>query len=133
MERWHNDVSLFIYPKITDDVGVVGSLFAMPAFKSTMYGTETPDPVKFAFDQGWIVSFFALGAAVGAFVNGWLSDAIGRKKTVIVGAVLFLLGGGLQAGAMSIPMLYVGRCLAGLSIGSLSVSRGVWFFCTVLC
>lgn len=45
---------------------------------------------------------------------GPLGDWQGRKRTILVGAVIFLLGGGLQTGAQSLGYLYAGRAIAGL-------------------
>lgn len=36
-----------------------------------------------------------------------------------MGAVIFLLGGGLQTGAHNLSYLYAGRCIAGLGVGFL--------------
>lgn len=44
---------------------------------------------------------------------------MGRKITILVGAVIFCLGGGLQAGARSLAFLYAGRSIAGLGVGFL--------------
>ena len=46
---------------------------------------------------GWIVSIMMLGAALGALVAGWLSSHLGRKRTMILGAVLFVGGSVLES------------------------------------
>jgi MFS family permease len=45
---------------------------------------------------------------------GPVGDSLGRKMTILIGSVIFLLGGGLQTGASSINHMYSGRCLAGV-------------------
>lgn len=45
---------------------------------------------------------------------GPFGDKIGRKLTILIGATIFCLGGGLQAGAQNLSYLYAGRALAGV-------------------
>ena len=39
--------------------------------------------------QEWVVSSMMLGAAIGALFNGWLSFRLGRKYSLMAGAILF--------------------------------------------
>lgn len=65
-------------------------------------------------NSGAVVSIFTGGAFFGAMFAGLVSDRIGRKLTILIGALVFCLGGGLQTGAMTLDYLYSGRCLAGV-------------------
>jgi SP family galactose:H+ symporter-like MFS transporter len=65
----------------------------------------------------WIVSSMMLGAAVGALGASWMSAALGRKRSLILGAVLFVAGSLLCGGAWSPETLIVARCVLGLAIG----------------
>ena len=65
-------------------------------------------------DSGAIVSIFTGGAFFGAMFAGPVGDFLGRKLTILIGALVFLLGGGLQTGAQHINYMYAGRCLAGV-------------------
>ena len=42
--------------------------------------------------QEWVVSSMMFGAAVGAVGSGWLSSSLGRKKSLMIGSVLFVVG-----------------------------------------
>lgn len=42
---------------------------------------------------------------------------IGRKGVMICGGVSFVVGAALQAGAINMPMLIIGRIALGLGIG----------------
>lgn len=42
--------------------------------------------------QEWVVSSMMFGAAVGAVGSGWLSFKLGRKKSLMIGAILFVAG-----------------------------------------
>jgi len=65
----------------------------------------------------WIVSAMMLGAAIGALGAAWMSSALGRKKSLIAGAVLFVLGSLLCAFAWSPITLILARVVLGLAIG----------------
>lgn len=65
----------------------------------------------------WIVSSMMFGAAVGAVGAGWLSATLGRKRSLILGAVLFVLGSLLSGGAWSPETLIAARVVLGLAIG----------------
>ncbi|WP_395116737.1 sugar porter family MFS transporter [Rhodanobacter sp. FW102-FHT14D06] len=65
----------------------------------------------------WIVSAMMLGAAIGALGAGWMSAALGRKRSLILAGVLFVLGSLLSGGAWSPEALIVARVILGLAIG----------------
>ncbi|GAB2538758.1 sugar porter family MFS transporter [Rhodanobacter koreensis] len=65
----------------------------------------------------WIVSSMMLGAAVGALGAGWMSAALGRKRSLILGGVLFVLGSLLSGAAWSPDTLIAARLILGLAIG----------------
>jgi SP family galactose:H+ symporter-like MFS transporter len=67
--------------------------------------------------QEWIVSVMMAGAAAGAAFAGTLSYKLGRKKSLLIGAVLFIAGALLCAFAGSVTMLMIGRVVLGLAIG----------------
>ena len=74
-----------------------------------------------AFLKGFAVAVALLGCAVGAWYAGQLADRIGRKKVMVLGAVLFFvssLGSGL---AFSVWDLMFWRVIGGLGIGIASV------------
>ncbi|WP_375387645.1 sugar porter family MFS transporter [uncultured Amnibacterium sp.] len=71
--------------------------------------------------QGFSVAIALLGCAVGAYLAGRVADRIGRTRTMLVGAVLFLvssIGAGLAFGVVDF-MLW--RVIGGLGIGVASV------------
>ena len=57
--------------------------------------------------QEWVVSSMMLGAAIGALFNGWLSFRLGRKYSLMAGAVLFVAGSIGSAFAASVEVLLV--------------------------
>jgi MFS family permease len=67
--------------------------------------------------SGAVVSVFTGGAFVGAAVAGPAGDWFGRRMTIMMGAIVFCLGGGLQSAAQNLGFLYSGRLIAGLGVG----------------
>lgn len=65
----------------------------------------------------WIVSAMMAGAAVGALGAGWMSAALGRKRSLILAGVLFIAGSLFCAVAGSATILIVARFVLGLAIG----------------
>jgi SP family galactose:H+ symporter-like MFS transporter len=75
---------------------------------------------------GWIVSIMMAGAALGALAAGWLSGHLGRKRSLILGAVLFVAGSVLCGVAWSPAVLIVGRFVLGLAIGIASFTAPLY-------
>ncbi|MFP8967586.1 sugar porter family MFS transporter [Pokkaliibacter sp. CJK22405] len=76
--------------------------------------------------QEWIVSSMMFGAAVGALLAGWLSKRLGRKYGLMVGALLFILGSALAAGAWSPEVLIFARVILGLAVGIASFTAPLY-------
>ena len=73
-----------------------------------------------AFTEGVVTSSLVFAAAVGAMACGRLSDAWGRRRTIILLAVLFFVGTLAVVLAPSFSVLVVGRILLGLAVGGAS-------------
>jgi MFS transporter, SP family, galactose:H+ symporter len=73
-----------------------------------------------------IVSAMMLGAALGAAGAGWLSGHLGRKRSLILGAVLFVAGSLLCGFAGSPGALIVARVVLGLAIGIASFTAPLY-------
>ena len=70
------------------------------------------------FLQGAIVAGLLLGAMIGAACAGRLSDRLGRRKLIIIAAVVFTAGAILAAIAPSVAVLVAARFIIGLAVGS---------------
>lgn len=67
--------------------------------------------------QGWAMSSAILGCLMGAVSAGMLADRYGRKKLLMVSAVIFLLSA-IATGAFNVFSLFiVARVLGGIAIG----------------
>jgi len=67
---------------------------------------------------GYLVAGASLGAAVGAFVAGPLTDRFGRKSLLIADASIYAIGAILSAVALNEAMLLGSRTLIGLAVGA---------------
>src|SRR4030081_1759654 len=67
------------------------------------------------FLQGAIVAGLLLGAMIGAACAGRLSDRLGRRRLIIIAAVVFTVGSLLAAVAPSVAVLLAVCCISGLA------------------
>ena len=65
----------------------------------------------------WIVSSMMAGAAVGALAAGWMSAVLGRKRSLVLAGILFIVGSLFCAMAGTPALLIVARVVLGLAIG----------------
>src|SRR3954467_7460482 len=78
-----------------------------------------PDDFKLTpFLTGAIVAALLLGAMVGAACAGRLSDRLGRRKLIIIAAIIFTCGALLAALAPTVGVLIAARFIIGLAVGS---------------
>eukprot|EP00418_Pyrodinium_bahamense_P008515 CAMPEP_0179116434 /NCGR_PEP_ID=MMETSP0796-20121207/54615_1 /TAXON_ID=73915 /ORGANISM="Pyrodinium bahamense, Strain pbaha01" /LENGTH=538 /DNA_ID=CAMNT_0020814719 /DNA_START=68 /DNA_END=1682 /DNA_ORIENTATION=+ len=99
------------------DNGVVSDVFTMPSFRDMM-GWPEQDDTNAAFQKGLTVNGFNVGAAISAVLCGHLLvDRYGRRPALIVGSVLFALGGLVQTASTSAGLLIAGRLVAGVGVG----------------
>lgn len=71
--------------------------------------------------EGWLVSSGLLGSITGVFTTGIISDRIGRKKTISIAAIMFLLSGFGCGFAPSLNILIAARMIGGVGVGMASV------------
>ena len=75
---------------------------------------------------GWTVSSALLGSVAGAWAAGWMGDAIGRKRSLLICAVLFFLSAIWSGLASSAGELAAARILGGLGVGAASMLTPVY-------
>jgi len=76
--------------------------------------------------EGAVTATLLVGAALGAAVGGKMSDSIGRKKSLIIIALLFTVGtlGGVFA--PNIEVMLPARVILGFAVGAASVTVPVY-------
>ncbi|ROQ36549.1 sugar porter (SP) family MFS transporter [Frondihabitans sp. PhB188] len=70
--------------------------------------------------EGAVTSGLLFGAAIGAITGGRLSDAWGRRKSIILMSVLFFIGAMVCVVAPTFGVMLVGRVILGLAVGAAS-------------
>ncbi|WP_324768107.1 sugar porter family MFS transporter [Pokkaliibacter plantistimulans] len=76
--------------------------------------------------QEWIVSSMMFGATIGALTAGMMSQKLGRKYALMVGAALFVVGSLLAAAAWTPTVLIVARVILGLAVGIASFTAPLY-------
>src|ERR1700760_2784728 len=67
-----------------------------------------------------MVAILEVGAFISSISVGKLGDKLGRRKTILYGSLIFIVGGAMQTFANGMPMMMLGRIAAGLGVGALS-------------
>lgn len=111
------------------DQGVISGVITMESF-----GARFPHVFSDSGFKGWFVSTLLLGvfhcyqtfltrlvkanlftaAWAGSLINGPVADRIGRKLSINVAVVIFVIGSAIQCGAVNIPMLFTGMHIVHL-------------------
>jgi major inositol transporter-like SP family MFS transporter len=73
------------------------------------------------FTEGLVASSLVFGAAFGAVFGGRLADRHGRKRMIIVLAMIFLLGTLGASFAPNVAVMVISRLVLGLAVGGASV------------
>src|ERR1700722_2812139 len=73
-----------------------------------------------SFQEELVTSLLLVGAVAGALLAGRVADLIGRRRTVLITAAVFVVGVLLAAFTPTFPVLLVARIVIGLAVGSAS-------------
>ncbi len=73
-----------------------------------------------------VVSAVLLGAVIGAALGGDLADHLGRRKVIILAAVIFALSAIGTASVPAVSWLILGRILVGIAIGMASITAPLY-------
>ncbi|KEQ95685.1 hypothetical protein AUEXF2481DRAFT_29113 [Aureobasidium subglaciale EXF-2481] len=76
--------------------------------------------------QGGITASMAGGSWLAALCSGYLSDRLGRKPAIQIGAVIWVIGCIIVCASQNIAMLIVGRIINGFCVGICSAQVPVY-------
>jgi MFS transporter, SP family, galactose:H+ symporter len=79
-----------------------------------------------SFEQGMVVSAVPVGAIFGAAIAGQAADTLGRRRTIVSAAVVFIIGALLSAAAPGLALLVIARILLGVAVGLASANAPVY-------
>ncbi len=119
------------------NMGLISAIVLVATLGGFLFGFDsgvingTVDGLRLAFNSddvgtGFNVASMLLGCAVGAFFAGRMADVIGRKKTLLIAAVCFIVsayGSGI-AGSSTEFVIY--RIIGGFAVGAASVLAPVY-------
>ncbi|TYL46671.1 multidrug effflux MFS transporter [Marinomonas sp. IMCC 4694] len=64
----------------------------------------------------WFISAMVLGMVFGELLFGPLSDAIGRKKSILLGIGVYIIGSVIAVSASSLEVFLIGRMIQGFGV-----------------
>jgi SP family sugar:H+ symporter-like MFS transporter len=113
-------------------MGYIGAIVAVATIGGFLFGYDsgavngTQEGLKAAFGLGdaglgFTVGSLLIGCFIGAFFAGRLADLMGRRNTMMLAAVLFLVGALVQGSAGSQIVFVIARILGGMAVGAASV------------
>ncbi|KAI9731008.1 MAG: hypothetical protein M1834_005469 [Cirrosporium novae-zelandiae] len=119
------------------DISSMSAIIVTPQYKcyfnqgSVTAGTDDTYPYPTCAGpnsdvQGGITASMAGGSWLGALVSGILSDRLGRKKAIMIGSCIWLIGSTIICASQNIPMLIVGRIINGFCVGICSAQVPVY-------
>src|SRR5947209_11104102 len=94
----------------------------LAALDQTVVGTALPRIVTDLRGNGlytWVVTAYLLSSTITVPIYGTLSDVYGRKRLLLIGIVLFLVGSWLSGVSQDMTQLILFRGLQGLGAGAL--------------
>jgi MFS family permease len=72
------------------------------------------------WQQSLVTSILSAGTFFGAIMAGDIADFIGRRVTIILGCMIFCVGGILQTASTGLNVMVAGRLIAGFGVGFIS-------------
>ena len=78
------------------------------------------------FQKGWAAACALVGCIFGVAIAGLLSDALGRKKVLILSAVLFLISALGTALPKDIATFIIFRIIGGVGVGAASMTSPMY-------
>ncbi len=89
---------------------------SIDALLPALYSIGTSLSVGNTLNTQWVISVFIAGMVLGELFFGPLSDAIGRKKSIIVGLVVYCLGTLIAMSSVTLEQMLLGRVIQGVGI-----------------
>ncbi|KAK0468428.1 general substrate transporter [Desarmillaria tabescens] len=67
--------------------------------------------------QSFVVAIYEIGCLMGALTNLWLGDKLGRRRTMVIGAIIMTIGAILQTTSFSYAQMVAARIITGVGNG----------------
>jgi MFS family permease len=89
----------------------MGGIINNPPFKETFHNPS-------ASLLGTIVAIYEIGCFAGSVITALVGERLGRRMSILVGAIIMLGGAGFQAGVSSAGPMIAARVVSGLGMVS---------------
>ncbi|KIK35386.1 hypothetical protein CY34DRAFT_57240, partial [Suillus luteus UH-Slu-Lm8-n1] len=100
------------------DQGVMSSLLTGNQFEASFPEVIVePNHPDHATLQSFTIAIYEVGCLFGALSNLWVGDKLGRRKTIVVGGCIMIVGAILQTSAFSFVHLIFARIFTGYGNG----------------
>jgi MFS family permease len=99
-------VNLYVADQ-TIDQGVMSGIITEPIFLGTF--PKMASGYKLGSIQALVVAIYEIGCLLGSFMIIGFGDKLGRRRAVLVGSVIMLVGTAIQASSTTLAQLIVGR------------------------
>ncbi|KAI1796243.1 general substrate transporter [Ganoderma leucocontextum] len=101
------------------DQGVMSALLTAKQFEDVFPQVITGNdhPSNHATLQSFIVAIYEIGCLIGALSNLWVGDWLGRRRTIVLGGIIMIIGAILQTTSYSYAQMVVARIVTGLGNG----------------
>ena len=120
MKRTEENLLYLIFLSMVAALG--GFLFGYDT--AVISGTVTQVVDQFGLDSmqtGWFVGCALIGSIAGVSSGGMISDKLGRKRSMILSALLFTISAIGCALSASFSQLIIYRVIGGIGIGMVSI------------
>ncbi|CZT25677.1 probable sugar transporter STL1 [Ramularia collo-cygni] len=106
------------------DQGVMSGIITEPRFLQQFPQMDPQN--KSGAIQALVVAIYEIGCLLGSGLIIFVGDKLGRRKSVLIGTLIMLVGTALQATASTLGHMIVGRIVTGFGNGMNTSSIPVW-------
>lgn len=92
-------------------------LDAFPMINPNAFGITEEESSTRSTYQGIAVASYNLGCFIGAMITIFIGNPLGRKRVIMLGTAIMVIGAILQASATTLEQFIIGRIITGLGNG----------------
>jgi MFS family permease len=104
------------------DVGVLSGILIQPAFRDLM-GFSSDNSANL---EGNIATALQFGAFPGILIQSMINDRYGRKVSIFLSSIVFIVGCVLQCFTGGLWSMLLGRGVSGIGVGILMISANIY-------
>lgn len=111
----------------------MGGILTMPSFldqfpeiNPNAAGISAAEASQRSTNQGITTAAYNLGCFIGAVITIFIGNPLGRKRMIMLGTSIMIIGAILQATATTLPHLILGRIITGLGNGGNTSTVPTW-------